>query len=114
MRTHCVALCQLNELVAGEARRFEIDGLAIAVVRIADDVYAIGDRCTHENVSLSEGEVDGARLLVECWKHGSQFSLVTGEPHQLPAIRPTPVYPAEVRAGEVLLTLPMRSGTAPV
>ncbi len=79
-----------------------MDGLAIAVVRIGDDVFAIGDRCTHQNVSLSEGEVYEHDLLLECWKHGSQFSLVTGEPLQLPALKPTPVYPAEVHAGEVL------------
>lgn len=60
--------------------------------RRSDDVYAIGDRGTHENVSLSEGEVLEDDRLLECWKHGSQFSLLTGEPVQLPALRPTPVY----------------------
>lgn len=101
-----MTLCRLDELEAGEARRFEVEGLAIAVVRIGDDVFAIGDRCTHQNVSLSEGEVDEHDLLLECWKHGSQFSLVTGEPLQMPALKPTPVYPAEVQGGAVLLTLP--------
>lgn len=101
-----MTLCQLDELEAGKARRFEVDGVAVAVVRIGADVFAIGDRCTHQNVSLSEGEVDEGELVLECWKHGSQFSLVTGKPLQLPALRPTPVYPAEVHAGEVWLTLP--------
>ncbi len=101
-----VTLCPLADLRAGEARRFEVEDLAIAVVRIGDDVFAIGDRCTHQNVSLSKGEVDEDDLLLECWKHGSQFSLVTGEPLQMPALRPTPVYPAEVQGGEVFLTLP--------
>ena len=86
--------------------RQRVLGLPIALVRIGDDVYAIGDRCTHQNVSLSEGEVDEGALLLECRKHGSQFSLVTGEPLQLPALKATPVYPVEVHAGEVLLTLP--------
>ena len=98
-------LCRLEELVSGEARRFDVDGRAIAVVRIGDDVYAIGDRCTHQDVSLSEGEVDADELLLECWKHGSQFSLVTGEPLQMPALKPTPVYAVEVLAGAVHLTL---------
>lgn len=106
MSVHTMTLCRLDELKAGEARRFEIDGLVIAVVRIGADVFAIGDRCTHQNVSLSEGELYEDELMLECWKHGSQFSLVTGEPLQLPALKPTPVYPAEVYAGEVLLTLP--------
>ncbi len=101
-----MSLCRLDELEAGKARRFEVEGLAIAVVRIGAEVFAIGDRCTHQNVSLSDGEVYEDDLVLECWKHGSQFSLVTGEPFQLPALKPTPVYRAEVLAGEVLLTLP--------
>ena len=57
-------------------------------------------------VSLAEGEVDEVERLLECWKHGSQFSLVTGEPLQLPALKATPVYPVDVRSGDVVLTLP--------
>lgn len=106
MSDHCIRLCRLDELEAGKAKRFDIEGLAIAVVRVGDDVFAIGDRCTHQNVSLSEGEVDEDELVLECWKHGSQFSLVTGEPFQLPALRATPVYLVELSDGEVLLTLP--------
>lgn len=106
MSDHCVTACRLDELTPGRARRFDVAGLAVAVVRIGDEVYAIGDRCTHEGVSLSEGEVDEDERLLECWKHGSQFSLVTGQPLQLPALKATPVYPVEVRFGDVLLTLP--------
>lgn len=106
MSAHSVSICRLEELRSGEARRFEVDGRAIAVVRIGADVFAIGDRCTHQDVSLSEGEVHEDELLLECWKHGSQFSLVTGEPLQFPALKSTPVYPVKVHAGEVLLTLP--------
>ena len=64
----------------------------MAVIRIDDEVYAIGDRCT-AGVSLSEGEVDEDERLLEFWKHGSQFSLVIDEPLQLPALKATPVYP---------------------
>ncbi len=105
MDIHQITLCPLVELTPGAARRFDVEGLPIAVVRIGDDVFAIGDRCTHQNVSLSEGDVDEEERLLECWKHGSQFSLVTGEPLQMPALKATPVYPAEVCDGEVLLTL---------
>jgi 3-phenylpropionate/trans-cinnamate dioxygenase ferredoxin subunit len=49
---------------------------------------------------------DEVERLVEFWKHGSQFSLVTGEPLQLPAIKATPVYSVDVRSGDVVLTLP--------
>ena len=106
MSGHPVTICRLEDLKRGEARCFDVDGLPVAVVRIGDVVYAIGDRCTHENVSLSEGEVIEDDRLLECWKHGSQFSLLTGAPLQLPALKPTPVYPVEVEGGEVVLTMP--------
>ena len=69
-----------------------VDGVAVAVVRIDDDVYAIGDVCSHANVSLSEGEVWCDEQELECPKHGSTFSLETGEPVTLPATQPVPVY----------------------
>ena len=96
-------LCPLAELDDGAARRFDVDGHRLAVVRIGDDVYVIGDRCTHQDVSLSEGEVDASTLSLECWKHGSCFSLETGEPSSLPATRPVPVYEARVSDGDVVV-----------
>ena len=94
-------LCRLDELASGEARRFEVAGHPIAVVRIGDDVYAIGDRCTHQDISLAEGEVLCDERQLECWKHGSAFSLETGEPESLPATKPVPVYEARVVDGEI-------------
>ena len=58
----------------------------------SDDVYAIGDVCSHANVSLSEGEVWCDEREIECPKHGSTFSLETGEPVTLPATQPVPVF----------------------
>jgi 3-phenylpropionate/trans-cinnamate dioxygenase ferredoxin subunit len=96
----------LAEITEGEALRVEVDGLpALALVRIEDDVYAIGDRCTHQDVSLSEGEIDPDDRTIECWKHGSTFSLVTGEPSALPATRPTPVFDVSVRDGDVFIVI---------
>lgn len=96
-------VCALADITEGEAHRVVLDGVAIALVRIDDDVYAIGDRCTHQDVSLSEGEVDPDERTIECWKHGSAFSLVTGEPSALPATRPTPVFDVSVRDGDVFV-----------
>jgi 3-phenylpropionate/trans-cinnamate dioxygenase ferredoxin component len=98
-----VALCPLAELVEGEPRRFDGDGFRVAVVRIGDDVYAIGDRCSHQDVSLSEGEVDVEERTIECWKHGSTFDLCTGEPQTLPATRPVAVY--EVRIDDRMVVI---------
>ena len=76
------------------------------MVRIGDDFYALGDRCTHADYSLSEGEVYEEDLELECWKHGSTFSLKTGRPTTLPATRPVPVYEIEVENDKVWLKLP--------
>lgn len=96
-------VCALDDIAPGTAHRVDLDGVAVALVRIDDDVYAIGDRCTHQDISLSEGEVDADAKTLECWKHGSAFSLVTGEPTCLPATKPTPVYEAKVSDGDVYL-----------
>jgi 3-phenylpropionate/trans-cinnamate dioxygenase ferredoxin component len=96
----------LDELAPGTVRRVVVDGFAVAVVRIDDDVYAIGDVCSHANVSLSEGEVWCDEKELECPKHGSTFSLETGDPVTLPATQPVPVYRAQVVDGQVEVSAP--------
>ena len=100
-----VVVCALADLAPGSATRFEVGGRAITVIRLGDDVYAIGDTCSHADVSLSEGEVWCDSKEIECWKHGSLFSLETGEPQTLPATQPVPVYVARVVDGNVELSL---------
>jgi 3-phenylpropionate/trans-cinnamate dioxygenase ferredoxin subunit len=96
-------LCAVADLEPGQARRFDVEGHAIALVRIGDDFYAIGDVCSHGNVSLSEGEVLADDCEIECWKHGSAFSLTTGQPSTLPATQPVPVYEIEVDGDDVMV-----------
>ena len=96
-------ICSVTDLADGEARRFDLGKTRIAVVRIGDDWYAIGDRCTHQDVSLAEGEVLADTLELECWKHGSCFSLVDGEPHALPATRPVPTYTVKIEDDAVFV-----------
>jgi len=95
----------LADLAPGTAKRVEVGGHVIALVRIDDDVYAIGDVCSHQNISLSEGEVLCDDKAIECWKHGSAFSLETGEPESLPATLPVPVYAARVVDGQIEVTV---------
>ena len=99
-------VCALDEIPDGGTHRVILDGVAVALVRLGDDVYAIGDRCTHQDISLSEGEVDPDERTLECWKHGSGFSLTTGEPTSLPATKATPVYGVTVTDGDVYLEAP--------
>jgi 3-phenylpropionate/trans-cinnamate dioxygenase ferredoxin subunit len=106
-----IDLCAVDEVAAGTAKRFDVDGYRVCVVRIGDDFYAIGDRCSHEDYSLSEGEVFEEERTIECWKHGSTFSLETGEPQSLPATKPVPVY--DVRVEDARLLLEVRPGPSP-
>jgi 3-phenylpropionate/trans-cinnamate dioxygenase ferredoxin subunit len=101
-----VVVCKRDEIAPGEARRFVVGGTPIALVRIEDDFYALSDRCSHEDYSLSEGEVWAEDLELECPRHGSTFDLRTGEPCSLPATRPVPTYEVEVSGDEVAVVLP--------
>ena len=98
-------ICKLDELVSGKAKRFVVGDRAIAVVRIDDNVYAIGDKCSHADVALSDGEVLCDTKEIECIRHASSFSLETGKPNTLPATQPVPVYVASVDSGEVFIEL---------
>jgi 3-phenylpropionate/trans-cinnamate dioxygenase ferredoxin subunit len=99
-------VCSRHDLNPGSARRFDVAGHRICVVRIGDDFYAIDDECSHEDYSLAEGEVIENELAIECWKHGSLFSLTTGEPTTLPATQPVPVYGVSVDGEDVIVTPP--------
>jgi 3-phenylpropionate/trans-cinnamate dioxygenase ferredoxin subunit len=101
-----VELCREGDLEQGTARRFEVGGVAIALVRCPDGYHAVADTCSHEDYSLAEGEVFADECEIECWKHGSTFSLLTGEPLTLPATKPVAVYPVEVEDGSVHVVLP--------
>lgn len=106
------AVCKFEDLADGSASKFDVNGVAVSVVRIGDDVYALADVCSHANVSLSEGEVWCDELELECPKHGSAFSLITGEPNTLPATTPVDVFEASVIDGRVIVT-PRTIDTAP-
>jgi 3-phenylpropionate/trans-cinnamate dioxygenase ferredoxin component len=98
-------LGKVDDVKSGEAARFDVDGHDIAVIRIGDDFYALGDTCSHEDYSLSEGEVDEEECTIECWKHGSTFSLTTGEPQTLPATKPVPVYDITVEGDDLFVEI---------
>ena len=94
---------QLSDLPDGRGVRVDAVGHRIALFRVGDEVYAIGDRCSHAEASLAEGELFDTD--VECPRHGSEFNLITGEPDSFPATRPVPTYPVAVEGGEVFLEL---------
>ncbi|MFS0867641.1 non-heme iron oxygenase ferredoxin subunit [Microbacterium sp. 179-B 1A2 NHS] len=93
---------QLSDLSQDTAVRVEVNGVAIAVVLDGQgEVHAIGDTCTHGDISLADGFVEGESL--ECWAHGSAFSLRTGRPLNLPAYEPVPVYEVTIDGDDILI-----------
>jgi 3-phenylpropionate/trans-cinnamate dioxygenase ferredoxin component len=99
-----VRVCSLDELEIGAARRVEIDGEPVCLVRTDESVHAVDDVCSHADVSLSDGEIDGT--TIECWLHGSRFDLVSGRPSGPPAVMPVAVFPVTVLDGDVLVEVP--------
>ena len=90
----------LKDLPDVGAVRVVLDGVPVAVVRDEQGhVHAVGDTCSHAEVSLSEGEVEDC--TIECWLHGSRFDLRTGAAINLPANIPVPVYPVRVDGDDV-------------
>jgi len=98
-----VSVGKLADLPDGRGVRVETAGHRIAVFRLGDVAYAIGDRCSHAEASLAEGELFD--MDVECPRHGSEFNIETGKPDSFPATQPVPTYEIELVDGEVFLDL---------
>lgn len=92
-----------SQLIQNKPIRLEKNGKSICVARIGDEVFAIDDTCTHGQASLSEGEVTGFRI--ECWLHGAEFDLRTGEVMSLPATQAVKTYPVSVVADSVTIEI---------
>jgi 3-phenylpropionate/trans-cinnamate dioxygenase ferredoxin subunit len=109
-------VCALSDVKDPGSLRVELDDPsgpdAIAVVRFEGEVFAIQDECSHAEVPLSEGEVEEFKgaPTIECWLHGSCFDLTTGEPTNLPATEPVPVYPVRVEGDDVYVDVPDAAG----
>ena len=95
--------CSLSELPEEGAIGVEVNGEPVAVIRAEGEVFALRDVCSHAEVPLSEGEIYDS--TVECWLHGSCFDLRTGEPTNMPATVPVPVYPVRIEGDDVLVSV---------
>lgn len=95
-------VCAASELSQDTAKRVVVGGIPVALVLdSAGEIHALGDTCTHGDISLAEGFVEDDTL--ECWAHGSKFELTTGKPLTLPAFEPVPVFIVEVIDGEIFI-----------
>ena len=94
----------LDEIPVGSAIAVDLGGDAeVAVVNTDEGVFAIRDVCSHAEVPLSDGDIDGCTL--ECYMHGSRFDLRTGFPLELPATEPVPVYPVRVEGDDIYVDI---------
>jgi 3-phenylpropionate/trans-cinnamate dioxygenase ferredoxin subunit len=100
-----VDLGPIGEFPSCEARRVNADGRWLVVVRVDDEVFALEDRCSHEEFALSDGEVDCGALEIECARHGAMFSLRDGDPQSLPATKPVASFAARTANGRVEVEL---------
>ena len=100
-----VAVAGVDELENGERLIMEIDGLPVAVFRIAGEYFAIADLCSHDDGPVAEGEL--ADHEIECPRHGARFDLRSGKALSLPAVVDIPAYPVRIEGGEILIGLPV-------
>jgi 3-phenylpropionate/trans-cinnamate dioxygenase ferredoxin subunit len=98
-----VEVCPMNELKPGEMRLLEWEDLEIGVFNCGGTVYAIEDRCSHDNGPLVEGELDQEDCTVECPRHGSRFDLKTGRPLTLPAYVPVDTFPVIIEDEKIMV-----------
>ncbi len=94
---------RLDQLESGKPVKLEKAGKTICVTRVGDEVFAINDTCTHSEASLSEGDVTDFKI--ECWLHGAEFDLRTGEAITLPANIALETYPVRIEANSVTVEI---------
>ena len=98
-----VSVCSADELPSGAMRLVEVDGRKIGVFNCEGTLYAIEDRCSHDDGPLAEGEFDTEACTVECPRHGSLFDLTTGRPKTLPAYVPVETFTVTVEGETIQL-----------
>lgn len=98
-----VPVAPSSDVVEGHARVFEVDGLRIAVCRAGGKVYAVEDRCTHDDGPLGDGHIEGHS--VECPRHGARFDIRTGAVLRMPAVFPVRTFPVVERDAQILVEI---------
>ncbi len=102
-----VTVASVEELDSEGRLLLDIDGSPIALFRIADEIFAIADICSHDSGPLAEGEVEGHEVV--CPRHGAHFDLQSGKALTLPAVVDIPAYPVKISGEDILVGVPIRS-----
>ena len=93
----------LASLTEGKPLRIEKNGESICVTRVGSEVFAISDTCSHSEASLSEGDIEGFKI--ECWLHGAEFDVRTGEALTPPAVAPVKSYQVTIDGDSVTVEM---------
>jgi 3-phenylpropionate/trans-cinnamate dioxygenase ferredoxin subunit len=96
-----IDICPVDDLPPGAMREAEWEDVEIGVINCRGELYAIEDRCSHDDGELLEGELDEDACAIECPRHGSRFDLRTGKPLNLPAYLPVDTFPVSVQGGVI-------------
>ncbi len=96
-------VCAVEDLPPGSVKLVQHGDTAIAIFNADGQLYAIEDRCTHDDGTLAEGEFDAETCIVACPRHGAEFDVRSGEALTLPAYVPVDTFPVEARDGRVRL-----------
>lgn len=97
-------ICAVEDIKPGKSIRVKVGDVAIAIVRTPNgEVKALDDKCSHGEISLSEGFIDDE--TIECWAHGAKFDLNTGKPLSLPAYEPVATYEVLIDNGDIFLEI---------
>ena len=99
-----IEIAPVSELPNGERLFVEIADKPIVIFNIADQIFAIGDVCTHDNGPLGDGDLEGHEIV--CPRHGAKFDVRTGKATQMPAVEDIPAYPVQVRDGNIFVGMP--------
>ena len=100
-----VEVASVDQIPPGHAARVEIDDVPIAIFNVAGEFYCLDDTCSHAEASLSDGDLDMERCVIECPLHGSAFDLRTGDALSLPAVEPVRAHRVDVVDGMLRVAL---------
>jgi 3-phenylpropionate/trans-cinnamate dioxygenase ferredoxin component len=101
-----VEVAAADEFPPGSSKIVRHGNLFVGVYNCGGELYAIEDRCSHDDGPLCEGDWDEDLCRVVCPRHGSMFELSSGRPMSLPATEPVDTYPVSVVDGSIVVELP--------
>lgn len=96
-----VRAAKLSDIPPGHVKVMEVGYEDVALCNVDGQIYALADRCTHDDGPLGEGELHDGQI--ECPRHGARFSVRTGEALSLPAIVGVPTFEVKIEGDDIFV-----------